>query len=205
MAHSRAAHLCVDRASCSRWETLFSLALALLAACNGGESTTAGADRAWADQACASDSDCTLAYDDCMGCERSAIPTSGLEPVDAQRRAACDGYLGPFGECDAQIIVARCEQRACVAREASEVGAAVSTPHEVEVSEAYRACTTDADCTSVETGCDGCCQRAAISRRFVTDYQADRDLACSGYRSGICDCQPRELVAVCSEGICVAR
>jgi hypothetical protein len=156
-------------------------------------------------RACDVDDDCGLVYRDCLGCEREAINTNAADEHRAAREGKCKEYLGPYDRCDESVIVARCEQKVCVVRESSEVDTAVTRSQEVEVVSAYRQCKADIDCTSVETGCDGCCQAAAISENAAEQYQADKLDLCSGFQGGQCDCQPVSIVPICKDGVCVSK
>jgi hypothetical protein len=75
----------------------------------------------------------------------------------------------------------------------------------VSVSEAYRPCVADIDCTLVNVTCNGCCERDAISSALVTTYKENRDAACFDYRGGVCDCDFLPMTARCEAQRCVAR
>jgi hypothetical protein len=156
-------------------------------------------------RACDIDDDCGLVYVDCLGCEREAINKSAADEHRTAREEKCNEYLGPFDGCDESVIVARCERKVCVVRKSSEADTVVTRSHEVEVMSAYTQCNADIDCTSVETGCDGCCQTAAISESAAEQYQTDKIDLCSGFQGGQCDCQPVSIVPICKDGVCVSK
>lgn len=157
-----------------------------------------------ADRSCESDDDCALVYSHCLGCDRAAIARDAVGQYRSELQALCESFRGPYGDCDARSVVARCEQSACVVKEITAVDTSVTTPHEVEVRAAHTACEADSDCTTVETGCNGCCQRAAIRAESVDNYQADKAEQCAGFHDAICDCQPVSLDVFCRSGACVA-
>lgn len=72
----------------------------------------------------------------------------------------------------------------------------------VVVTDSYRSCETDADCSLVSTSCDGCCQQDAISHGLQRTYQARFREACAGYSGAICDCDVLPAEARCIEAKC---
>lgn len=191
------------------WRLLAGAALALSsAACASSEKVpedTLGPNLPQDARACDVDDDCRLIYSDCLGCEREALNEAAVDKYRRDRQKQCADYLGPFGDCDAPVIVARCEQKVCVVKESAEVDTVVTAAHEVEVPSNFRECKGDIDCTSVETGCDGCCQAAAVSENALRYYEAEQLYLCSGFQGGQCDCQPETIVPVCKNGSCVAK
>lgn len=191
-------------------------AFALLGACDSGgassesdrEAPAAGeesVDISPADRSCESDDDCALVYSHCLGCDRAAIKLNAVGRYRSDLQSQCEGFGGPYGDCDARAVVARCEQDACLVKEIAAVETSVTASHEVEVRAAYTACEADADCTAIDTGCNGCCQRAAIGVASVDSYQVDKAEQCAGFHDAQCDCQPMSLVTFCRNGACVAE
>lgn len=75
---------------------------------------------------------------------------------------------------------------------------------EVVVPARYRACSTDDDCVIVSISCDGCCQRAAVTKTMQDEFERDRKDSCAGYDGLECSCISPELDARCEKERCVA-
>lgn len=67
-----------------------------------------------------------------------------------------------------------------------------------------KACSADAECTLVATGCDFCCQQQAINAAFADRYEREFGQACSGYQGGVCDCIALPAEARCEAQTCKA-
>ena len=74
---------------------------------------------------------------------------------------------------------------------------------QVVVTERYRACTEDSDCTLADISCNGCCERDAVTTDLVDAFERDRAETCAGYRGPVCDCVVLPLEARCREDRCV--
>lgn len=196
-------------------ELASSIVYAALALCAGAcgtddtfpvaEGGRASVEVSMEDSSCETHDDCSLVYSNCLGCDRVAISGSAVSQHRSEWQELCSDFLGPYGECDARAVVARCEKSVCAVKASADVDTSVTTPHEVEVRSVYMSCESDADCSSVDTGCNGCCQRAAIAESFLDDFRAEITRLCSGFHDGQCDCEPISLVTVCREGVCVAE
>ncbi len=66
----------------------------------------------------------------------------------------------------------------------------------------YQSCTVDSDCVLVSTTCNGCCDRGAIHRSFVSVFGKERDLNCKEYEGPVCNCIELPATTACVAGYC---
>jgi hypothetical protein len=75
---------------------------------------------------------------------------------------------------------------------------------EVLIGSSYRPCSADRECMLVDVGCNGCCQRDAISEELRTNYLTEHAALCADYRGAICDCAYTPLEPRCIDAQCAA-
>lgn len=73
---------------------------------------------------------------------------------------------------------------------------------EVEPLASQRTCETVEDCITVDSSCDGCCQRTAVNRKDSIGYEKRRAKGCSGYSGSICKCIYLPVAPVCENSKC---
>ena len=104
----------------------------------------------------------------------------------------------------AVALLIACALSACDSSEEESADVRLLSGAEVTISSSLKQCSTDASCTLVFTGCDGCCQRQAINKAFLDSYQDGFREACASYSGSVCDCAPLEQVARCVARRCEA-
>ncbi|MBN2717433.1 MAG: hypothetical protein JXX14_16390 [Deltaproteobacteria bacterium] len=62
---------------------------------------------------------------------------------------------------------------------------------------AYRTCTQDEDCVTVETSCSSCCQSDAVNRNLEADYYDSKHALCQDWEGGVCNCVLTEGHSAC--------
>jgi hypothetical protein len=60
---------------------------------------------------------------------------------------------------------------------------------QVDIAE-WQGCTLDAECVSVEVGCNACCSLEAINVSYKGAFREVYRESCEGYKGPVCSCMP---------------
>lgn len=119
-----------------------------------------------------------LVFVGALACLGGCGPEESSEPADASTGASSESGTTPPG------------------LSVNEMGATI------EISDAWKACQTEADCVLVWTSCDGCCGQEAIATSREQEFDAASPGLCADYEGGVCDCAPLPTTIDCVASLC---
>lgn len=66
----------------------------------------------------------------------------------------------------------------------------------------WNGCIEDSDCIVLDGSCGGCCEVAAINKKFSANFSDEMEKRCRGHSGPSCDCIPPFDRAICRKSRC---